>query len=92
MVAARRRQQERFKARPKITCNARIGSREFKQYCILDLPALELVKFAMADRNLNARACDRALKIARTILEEIQSARGESSLRPFCFQGITFAR
>ena len=31
VVAARQRQQERFKDRPKITCNARMGSRELKQ-------------------------------------------------------------
>src|SRR5437870_1949710 len=33
VVAARNRQQERFKYKPKITCNARMGSRELKSYC-----------------------------------------------------------
>ena len=33
VVAARKRQQERFKTKPKITCNASMGSRELKQYC-----------------------------------------------------------
>jgi magnesium chelatase family protein len=28
VVAARQRQQERFKHKPRITCNARMGSRE----------------------------------------------------------------
>ena len=36
VVAARRRQHERFLDRPKITCNARMGGRELKQYCELD--------------------------------------------------------
>ncbi len=36
VVAARRRQHDRFKAKPKITCNARMGTRELKQYCELD--------------------------------------------------------
>ena len=33
VVAARERQQERFRARPRITCNARMGTREIKQHC-----------------------------------------------------------
>src|SRR6516164_4342692 len=56
VVAARHRQQLRFKDKPRITCNARMGSRELKQYCALDESTLELLKFAMADLNLSARA------------------------------------
>jgi magnesium chelatase family protein len=69
VVAARRRQHERFKAKPKITCNARMGSRELKQYCELDEATLAMLKFAMADLNLSARAYDRILKVARTIAD-----------------------
>ena len=69
VVAARRRQQERFKDKPKITCNARMGSRELKAYCALDAATMELLKFAMADLNLSARAYDRILKVARTIAD-----------------------
>ncbi len=35
VVAARQRQHERFKDKPKIACNARMGSRELKQFCEL---------------------------------------------------------
>jgi predicted ATPase with chaperone activity len=35
VIAARQRQQERFKHKPTITRDARMGSREFKQYCPL---------------------------------------------------------
>lgn len=56
VVAARKRQHERFRDRPKITCNARMGSRELKKYCELNEATLELLKFAMADLNLSARA------------------------------------
>ena len=49
VVAARQRQHARFRDRPKVTCNARMGSRELKQYCELDEATLELLKFAMAD-------------------------------------------
>ncbi len=67
--AARRIQQERFHDRPKITCNARMGPRELKQHCALDETAMDMLKFAMADLNLSARAYDRVLKVARTIAD-----------------------
>ena len=69
VVAARQRQQQRFKSKPKITCNARMGSGELKSHCRLDEPTIELLKFAMADLNLSARAYDRILKVARTIAD-----------------------
>jgi magnesium chelatase family protein len=69
VVAARKRQQARFKDRPKITCNARMGSRELKASCQIDESTLDLLKFAMADLNLSARAYDRILKVARTIAD-----------------------
>ena len=69
VVAARQKQQARFAGKPKITCNARMGSRELKSYCALDETAMELLKFAMADLNLSARAFDRVLKVSRTIAD-----------------------
>jgi magnesium chelatase family protein len=69
VLAARRIQQERFKDKPKITCNARMGTRELKKHCSLDEQAMELLKFAMADLNLSARGYDRILKVARTIAD-----------------------
>ena len=69
VVTARKRQQLRFKDKPRITCNARMGSRELKQFCALDESTLELLKFAMGDFNLSARAYDRVLKVARTIAD-----------------------
>ncbi len=69
VIAARRRQQARFKDKPKITCNARMGSRELKSYCACDAATMDLLKFAMTDLNLSARAYDRILKVARTIAD-----------------------
>jgi magnesium chelatase family protein len=46
-----------------------MGSRELKTYCALDDAIMELLKFAMADLNLSARAYDRVLKVARTIAD-----------------------
>src|SRR6266446_2136841 len=55
VVAARQRQQTRFAEKPKITCNARMGSRELNAYCQISETTLELLKFAMADLGLSAR-------------------------------------
>ena len=69
VVAARERQQARFRGKPKVTCNARMGARELKTYCMLEEATLDLLKFAMNDLNLSARAYDRVLKVARTIAD-----------------------
>jgi len=69
VIAARQLQQARFADKPKITCNARMGSRELKSFCELDEATKELLKFAMTDLNLSARAYDRILKVARTIAD-----------------------
>ena len=69
VIAARQRQHERFKHKPRISCNARMGSREIKAFCALDESTLELLKFAMADMKLSARGYDRVLKVARTIAD-----------------------
>jgi magnesium chelatase family protein len=69
VLEARQRQQARFRSRPRVTCNARMGSRDLKQHCALDPVILEMLKSAMADLNLSARAYDRILKVARTIAD-----------------------
>ena len=69
VVAARFRQQQRFAARPRITCNARMASKELKAHCALDEATMELLKVAMSDMNLSVRAYDRILKVARTIAD-----------------------
>jgi magnesium chelatase family protein len=75
VVEARRRQHARFADKPKITCNARMGSRELKAWCAVDEATLDLLKFAMNDSNLSARAYDRVLKVARTIADLAGSER-----------------
>ena len=68
VIAARERQQGRFTG-TRVTCNARMGTRELKKYCGIDEATNELLKFAMSDLNLSARAYDRILKVARTIAD-----------------------
>ena len=75
VVAARRRQQARFGSRPRVTCNARMTSRDLKQHCALDESTLEMLKLAMNDLNLSARAYDRILKVARTIADLAEADR-----------------
>ena len=69
VVAARKRQQERFHGRKKVTSNSRMETRELKQFCALDHSTLDLLKNVMNDMNLSARAYDRILKVARTIAD-----------------------
>lgn len=68
VVDARRRQHNRFQGR-KVNCNARMGSRELKQFVPLDDMTAQLLKNAMSEYNLSARAYDRILKVARTIAD-----------------------
>ncbi|MCX6871608.1 MAG: YifB family Mg chelatase-like AAA ATPase [Verrucomicrobia bacterium] len=76
--AARERQRHRLVGRP-ISCNARLGPRELQQFIQLDSPTLSLLKHALTDLNLSARAYHRVLKVARTIadLAESESVRLE---------------
>ena len=75
VVAARQRQRKRFASSPRTTSNARMGSRELKAHCALDDHAMDLLKFAMSDLKLSARAYDRILKVARTIADLGDSPR-----------------
>ena len=69
VIAARQRQQVRFAHKPKITCNARIGPKELKEFCALDDATKEMLKQAMTELNFSARAYDRIVKVARTIAD-----------------------
>ena len=46
-----------------------MGSRALKSFCELDEATLDLLKHAMTEYNLSARAYDRMLKVARTIAD-----------------------
>jgi magnesium chelatase family protein len=49
--------------------NARMSPKEIKAHCRLDDECQELLKMAMTELNLSARAYDRILKVARTIAD-----------------------
>ncbi len=69
IIAARERQRERFAGKRKIRCNAQMGPKDIKQYCILNENSLEMIRLAMGELKLSARAYDRILRVARTIAD-----------------------
>jgi magnesium chelatase family protein len=68
VCAARARQVERLKAR-RIHCNAEMGAREIRELCPVDGPVRDLLRQAIQQLSLSARAYDRILKVARTIAD-----------------------
>jgi magnesium chelatase family protein len=70
---ARQVQRERFNSQPKnaaqVTCNADMRPAEVRQFCALDETGRALMKTAMSQLNLTARAYHRVLKLARTIAD-----------------------
>jgi magnesium chelatase family protein len=69
VTRARFVQLKRFCEESKVTCNARMSTRLLRKYCVLDSDSLELLKQAVTNLNLSARAYDRILKVARTIAD-----------------------
>jgi magnesium chelatase family protein len=65
---AREVQMERFVG-SRMTCNADMGPKEVRQYCPVDAAAQTLVKAAVSQLHLSARAFHRTLKLARTIAD-----------------------
>ncbi|MEN4042940.1 MAG: YifB family Mg chelatase-like AAA ATPase [Anaerolineaceae bacterium] len=71
--AARTRQRERFSGNA-IGCNADMRPAEVRRYCELDDASRNLMRTAMAQMNLSARAYHRLLKLARTIADLASSS------------------
>ena len=72
--AARAVQQARF-AGTGLTCNADMGPAEIRQFCDLDEAGRNLLKAAMRQLGMSARAYHRILKLSRTIADLAGSAR-----------------
>jgi magnesium chelatase family protein len=67
-VAARDRQARRFAGTP-LACNADMGVGDVRVYCILDDAGRSLMKSAMAQLQMSARAFHRVLKLSHTIAD-----------------------
>ena len=65
---ARQIQRERFES-TSLTCNADMHPAQVRQYCALDEPCRSLMRAAMNQLQLSARAYHRILKLARTIAD-----------------------
>jgi magnesium chelatase family protein len=77
--AARKRQRERFKDVEGVTCNAEMRPAEIRAYCELDASGQSLIKAAMRQLHLSARAYHRILKLSRTIADLAGSERIEAA-------------
>jgi magnesium chelatase family protein len=75
--ASRARQVERFEESG-LYCNADMGPSEVRELCQLDDTGKRLMKSAMAQMSLSARAFHRVLKVARTIAD----LAGEEQIQP----------
>lgn len=67
--AARQRQLHRFRARAHLFCNARMESKDIRNFCRVEAKGEALLKTAITKLGLSARAYDRILKVSRTIAD-----------------------
>jgi len=77
VAAARERQLRRFGG-TKLTCNADMGPAEVRDFCQVDPAGKSLLKAAMQQLQMSARAYHRILKLARTIADLAGSERIET--------------
>lgn len=68
VLAARKRQQKRFKGTP-LHSNKEMGIAEIRAHCALDSACEQLLKQAVDRLKLSARGYHRTLKVARTIAD-----------------------
>jgi magnesium chelatase family protein len=75
--SARERQWERF-AGSELSCNADMRPAEVREHCRLDDTGRSLMRTAMNQLHLSARAYHRVLKLSRTIAD----LAGEAQIAP----------
>jgi magnesium chelatase family protein len=69
VMKARKIQSERYNNKDSIYSNAQMSSRMIREYCQIDEAGKNLLKKAMENLGLSARAYDRILKVSRTIAD-----------------------
>ena len=75
---ARAVEQRRFEGTV-LRCNADMGPAEVREYCRVDEAGRSLLKVAMQQLSMSARAFHRILKLARTIADLAGSERIETA-------------
>ncbi len=68
VIAARERQRERFQGTP-FHCNADMNAKALRKFCPLSSDVEALLRTAIEQFGLSARAFDRIIKLARTIAD-----------------------
>jgi magnesium chelatase family protein len=86
VVRAREIQSERFRQRSGVFCNAMMGPRDLRKWCLPDSEGVALIRQAVSQLGLSARAYDRILKVSRTIAdldgaEEVKSAHVSEAIQ-----------
>ncbi len=74
VLETRTLQEERFR-KTRIKCNAQMSHRQIMTFCPIDETGHQILKTAMDDFGLSARAHDKILRIARTIADLERSER-----------------
>jgi magnesium chelatase family protein len=69
VVRAREIQHQRFAAKRKVRCNAQMSAKDIKAFVPLDTDSESLLRMALTELNLSARAYDRILKVSCTIAD-----------------------
>ena len=69
VIVARAAQTKRFAAAGSTTTNASMTTRQVREFCKLDEPSEALLKQAVTELGLSARAHDKILRIARTLAD-----------------------
>jgi magnesium chelatase family protein len=69
VIAARARQQERFRETPHVSCNAAMGERELTAFIRLSPSSESILQRAVERVGLSTRAYSRIKKVARTIAD-----------------------
>jgi magnesium chelatase family protein len=78
VVAARAIQRQRFADHPTMI-NARMTTRLIRKYCVLDETCEAILRSAVQELGLSARAHDKVLRVARTIADLENSERIQSA-------------
>ncbi len=87
VIAARAIQTARFANHPGVHCNAQMGSKLTRQFCVLSDECRTIMEQAMTRLGLSARAYDRILKMSRTIAD----LEASPDIRPYHLQeAITY--
>ena len=86
VIRARKIQHDRFEGSG-ITCNGRMEPAQLLKYCQLDRSTETLIRHAIEEFGLSARAYDRILRVARTVAD---LAGSENIRREHLFEAIGY--